>query len=301
MQRLAYMAAYPVIRTVSILPFPLLYLLSDCIYVLVYYVIGYRKKTVRANMRRTLPHLSIEELHKTEKKFYHHFCDSFLEMIKTLGMSPREVAERFVVTNPEALQQIESEGKSAALLTGHYANYEWILGMSQHLTTHKGFGIYKPIKNIYFDRLVRKIRGRLNSELIGVRDVIPTMRKNLREGKHGFYGFVTDQSPLLNSAIHWGKFLGQEVPVQVGGEMLSKKMGLIIAFSKIEKVKRGYYQCAFLRVEGDITKVPNFEVTDNFMHMLEEQILKEPAYYLWTHKRFKHCRNEKAEATVCSE
>ncbi|MFP9115452.1 lysophospholipid acyltransferase family protein [Flavobacterium sp. RHBU_3] len=299
MQRLSYIVAYPIIWGISILPFPLLYILSDCIYVLVYHIIGYRKKVVRANMRRALPHLTKEELHKTEKKFYHHFCDSFLEMVKTLNMSQKEVAERFVVTNPEALHQMESEGKSAALLTGHYANYEWILGMSQHLTTHKGFGIYKPMKNIYFDRLVRRIRGKLNSELIGVKDVIPTMRKNLREGKHGFYGFVTDQSPMLGSAIHWGKFFGQEVPVQVGGEMLSKKMGLNIAFSKIEKVKRGYYQCTFLRVEGDVSKVPNFEVTDNFMHMLEQQIIKEPAYYLWTHKRFKHCREAAVNESQC--
>nr|WP_322624794.1 lysophospholipid acyltransferase family protein [uncultured Flavobacterium sp.] len=298
MQRLSYIVAYPLIWGISILPFPILYFFSDFAYVLIYHVIGYRKKVVRENMKLALPNLTHKEQRKIEREFYHHFCDSFLEMMKTMGMTLDEVCTRFRLTNPEVLQQLEKEGKSVAILTGHYANYEWILGLSKHLTTHVGFGIYKPIKNIYFDRLVRKIRGKLKSELIGIRDVIPTMRKNVREGKHGFYGFVTDQSPMLSSAIHWGKFFGQEVPIQIGGEMLAKKVGLNVVYAKIEKVKRGYYECTFIKVEGDIPKIPNFEVTDNFMKLLEEQIIKAPAYYLWTHKRFKHCKKEE-ENTCC--
>lgn len=298
MQRLAYIIAYPLIFGISILPFPILYFFSDCVYVLVYHIIGYRKKVVRENMKMALPHLTHKEQRKIERQFYHHFCDSFLEMIKTMGMSLDEVCRRFRLTNPEVLQQLEQEGKSVAILTAHYANYEWILGLSKHLTTFVGFGIYKPIKNVYFDRLVRKIRGKLKSELIGIRDVIPTMRKNVREGKHGFYGFVTDQSPMLSSAIHWGKFFGQEVPVQIGGEMLAKKVGLNVVYAKIDKVKRGYYECTFIKVEGDIPAIPNFEITDNYMKLLEQQIIKAPAYYLWTHKRFKHCKKE-AESNSC--
>lgn len=296
MQKLAYLLAYPVIWFVSVLPFTLLYVLSDAAYVIIYYVVGYRKKVVRYNLGIALPHLTPAETKKVEKKFYRHFCDSILEMIKTMGMTKKDVCERFKVTNLEVLKQLEKEGKSVVLLTGHYANYEWILGMSHQVDSHKGYGIYKPVKNIYFDRLVRKIRGKLRSELIGVRDVIPTMRKNLRECRHGFYGFVTDQSPMLGSAIHWGDFFGQEVPIQIGGEMLAKKMGLNIAFAKIEKVKRGYYQCTIIPIEGDIKQAPNFEITDLFMKTLEEQIKEEPAYYLWTHKRFKHCRNKCAVA-----
>jgi Kdo2-lipid IVA lauroyltransferase/acyltransferase len=113
------------------------------------------------------------------------------------------------------------------------------------------------------------------------------MRHNNRTGEKGFYGFITDQSPMLSSAIHWGKFFEQEVPIQIGGEMLSKKLGLNMAYAKIEKVKRGYYECTFIKVDGDIKQIPNYDVTDGFMRMLEDQIRKDPAYYLWTHKRFK--------------
>ncbi|MFP5439789.1 MAG: lysophospholipid acyltransferase family protein [Bacteroidia bacterium] len=292
MQRLAYILAYPLIWFISILPFPALYLLSDMVYVLVYYIIGYRKKTVRENFQLALPHLTPQEKHVLEKRFYHHFCDSFLEMIKTLSITDKEINQRFVFTNFEVIDQLEAEGKSVSVLIGHYASYEWLLLMHTRLEKgYKGYGIYKPIKNVYFDNLVRKMRSHFNAELLGIKEVIPTMRHNNRTGEKGFYGFITDQSPMLSSAIHWGKFFEQEVPIQIGGEMLSKKLGLNMAYAKIEKVKRGYYECTFIKVEGDIKQIPNYDVTDGFMRMLEDQIRKDPAYYLWTHKRFKHRRN----------
>lgn len=292
MQRLAYLLAYPLIWFISILPFPVLYLISDMVYVLVYYIIGYRKKVVRDNFQLALPHLTPQEKHVLEKRFYHHFCDSFLEMVKTLSITDKEINERFVFTNFEVIHELEAEGKSVSVLIGHYASYEWLLVMHTHLEKgFKGYGIYKPIKNVYFDNLVKRMRSHFNAELLGIKEVIPTMRHNNRTGEKGFYGFITDQSPMLSSAIHWGKFFGQEVPIQIGGEMLSKKLGLNMAYAKIEKVKRGYYQCTFIKVEGDIKQIPNYDVTDGFMRMLEDQIYKDPAYYLWTHKRFKHRRN----------
>lgn len=292
MQFLAYALAYPFIWFLSILPFRVLYFISDIVYVIIYYIIGYRKAIVRQNFDLCLPHLSPEEKKKVEKQFYHHFCDSFVEMVKSLNISDEEIKKRFVFTNFEVIHEMEDTGKSTAVLIGHYASYEWLLLLHRYLKKQVGFGIYKPIKNKYFDRLVRKIRGRFGAELIGMRDVIPKMRQNIREGKHGAYGFIMDQSPRLKTAVHWCKFFGMEVPVHVGGEMLAKKMGLNMVYAKIEKVKRGHYQCTFIPIEGDLKDIPNYEVTDNYMLLLEEQIRQTPQYYLWTHNRFKHRKND---------
>jgi len=291
MQLIVYLLAYPFIWFISVLPFRVLYILSDVTYLLIYHIIGYRKKTVRLNFDLCLPHLSITEKRIIEKKFYRHFCDSFVEMAKSLTISDKEIKKRFVFTNFEVAHELEATGKSTVVLIGHYASYEWLLVMHQHFNTQRGFGIYKPIKNKYFDALVKKIRGRFGAELIGMRDVIPTMRKNVREGKHGFYGFITDQSPKIQTAAHWGKFFGMEVPIHVGGEMLAKKIGLNMVYAKVDKIKRGHYTCTFIPVEN-INEVPNFEITDRFMTMLEQQIKEVPQFYLWTHKRFKHRRND---------
>lgn len=296
MQLLAYILAYPIIWFISILPFRVLYFFSDISYVIIYYIVGYRKKTVRQNLSLTLRHLNEGERRIIEKKFYHHFTDSFFEMAKSMTISDKELRKRFVFNNINLVHEYEAKGKSVVLLIGHYASYEWLLYMNRQLTTHKGFGIYKVIRNKYFDQLVKRIRGKFNAELIGARQTIPTMRQNERNGVLGFYGFITDQSPKLSSAIHWCNFFDMEVPIHVGGEMLAKKIGMNMMYAKVSKTSRGYYNCTFVGVDENIKEVPNFEISDNFMKMLEEQILEAPEYYLWTHKRFKHRKNDPPKA-----
>ena len=288
MQLIAYILLYPFFYLVSILPFPILYFLSDILYVITYYVVGYRKKTVRENLQLALPHLNDAERKKIEKKFYHHFCDTLFEMIKTMTISEKEMKKRFVFENIEVVKEYEKKGKSIALICAHYASYEWLLVMNKYLTTHKGFGIYKKIRNKYFDKLVRKIRGKFDAELIDTRSTIPTMRQNQRDGVLGYYGFLSDQSPKLKNAVYWTEVFGIEVPVHVGAELLAKKLDMNVMFVKGSKIKRGYYKAEFIPYPQTPKEVPNFEITDEFIRLMEKQILEAPEYYLWTHKRFKH-------------
>jgi len=292
MHLLGYIVLYPIFWFLSVLPFRVLYFLSDIVYIIIYKIVGYRKSTVRENMRLALPHLSFAERKTIEKKFYHHFCDSFFEMIKMLSLSEEEMGRRFTLNNMELVHEYEAKGKSVALICAHYGSYEWLLVMNKHLSTHKGFGIYKTIRNKYFDDLVKKIRNRFDAELIDTRRIIPAMRDHKRNGILGYYGFLSDQSPKLQSAIHWTKVFGMEVPVHVGAEMLAKKMDLNIMFVKGGKIKRGYYNATFIGLEKPPKEYPNYEITDQFIALMEQQIIEAPEYYLWTHKRFKHRRND---------
>ncbi len=292
MRLLVYLLAYPILWFISILPFRVLYFFSDCIYVLIYHIIGYRKKVVRLNLELCLPHLNEEERRKVEKKFYRHFCDNFLEMIKTMTMSDKEMSKRFVLENMELVHEYEAKGKSIILMCAHYGSYEWLLVMNKSLHTLKGFGVYKKLANPYFDKLVRKIRGRFDAELIDTKETVPVMLNNKRKGILGYYGFISDQSPKIYRVPYWGKFFGMEVPVHGGAELLAKKLDMNIMFVKGAKVKRGHYKATFIPYVNDPKEIPNFEITDRFLRLLEQQIIEEPAYYLWTHKRFKNRRND---------
>jgi KDO2-lipid IV(A) lauroyltransferase len=247
---------------------------------------------VRKNLWLALPHLSVAERRKVEKKFYRHFCDTLLEMVKTITVSVAEIQKRFDIVNPEAINEIEARGKGVVFICGHYCSYEWMLVMNRQLTTHKGFGIYKTIRNKYFDRLVKKLRGRFDAELIDTRRIIPAMRDHKRKGIMGFYGFLSDQSPKLTSTIYWGNFFDMEVPMHVGAEILAKKLDLNILFVKSSKTGRGRYRAQFIPFEGNPKDMPNYLISDMFMKMLEDDIKEAPEYYLWTHKRFKHRKND---------
>ncbi len=287
MQFLVFILAFPFLWIISILPFWLFYKLSDFIYLIVYHIIGYRKKTVRENIALALPHLSDAERLVIEKKSYHHLCDMFLEMIKTMTMSSTEMNKRFVLTNLEVVKEYEKKGKSTILLASHYASWEWLLTLNAK-TSFKGIAVYKKIANKYFDKLVRDIRSKYNAELVVTNKSIQLMAKNQEEGILCMYGLASDQSPKLNRAFHWDTFMGIEVPVHTGAEMLAKRYDLTVLFVKVKKVRRGYYEATFVPITDNPKSIPDYQITHTFLHEVEKQILEAPEYYFWTHKRWKH-------------
>jgi len=289
MQLLVYILVFPFLWMISILPFRVFYWFSDLIYLIVYRVVGYRKQTVRDNIALALPHLTTTERLAIEKKFFRHMCDMFLEMIKTLSISHKEMDKRFKITNIELVKEFEEKGKSTILMTSHYASWEWLMTLNNQ-TKFYGVGVYKKIANKYFDQLVRDIRSRFNAELVETTKAIPLMRDNEKTGKLFMYGLVSDQSPKLDRAFHWHKFMGIEVPVHTGAEMLAKRYDFNVLFVDVKKVKRGYYEATFVNISEDPTSIPNFEMTERYLKLVEKQILDAPEYYLWTHKRWKHKR-----------
>lgn len=287
MQYLIYLLVYPVLWCISILPFPLLYLFSNFVYVIVYYIVGYRKSTVRENLAIAFPEMSAKQRLAIEKKSYRHLCDMFLEMIKTMTISESEMDKRFKFTNLEVYTNLEKEGKSIALMCAHYASYEWVISMNKFITFN-GYAIYKRIANPHFDKLVRDIRSKFKAYLITTKDTIPAIQENESKDIHGVYGFASDQSPKASKAYHWGTFMNIKTPVHTGAEMLAKKFDMNVIFLKVKKVKRGYYEATFEILSKDAAKVPNYEITDRFLQLVEKQIHEAPEYYLWTHKRWKH-------------
>lgn len=287
MQLLVYILVYPILWTISILPMRLLYAFSDLVFILVYHIIGYRKKTVRYNLDLVFPEKSKQEKDIIIKKFYHHLCDIILESIKSLSISEAALKKRYKPTNIELIQELEANGKSIVLVLGHYANWEWVF-ILQRYVSFKGHAIYKRLKNKHFDALVKRIRAKYNTFLITTKETIPTLIKAKRNGELTINGFISDQTPKHNKAFHWNEFMGIKVPIHTGAEMLAKKLDMPVVYLKVTKVKRGYYEVTFKTLAHNSKEYENYELTDTFIKLLEEQIREAPEYYLWTHKRWKH-------------
>lgn len=289
MKLVLYLITYPLFWFISILPFRLLYLLSDIFYVLIYKIIGYRKKTVKYNLALALPHLSDKERLEIEKKSYKHLCDTFVEIIKTMSISQEEMDKRFQFSNMEVCQDLEKKEKSIVVLCAHYASYEWAISMNKYLK-FKGFAIYKQLSNPYFDKLIKKIRSKHKAYLITTKETQEVIEKNKLNGVFGVYGFAGDQSPKAGKAKHWGPFMGVTVPIHTGAEMLAKRFDMNAIFLKIKRLKRGHYEASFEVLSDNVNAVPDYQITDTFIKKVEQQILEAPEFYFWTHKRYKHAK-----------
>jgi len=286
MQLLAFILIYPVLWIISILPHHVFYGFSNFIYFMVYRLIGYRRKVVRANLELVFPNKSKNELDGIEEKFYRHMCDMFMEMIKTMSISKEAVKRKYHVTNIDLLREIEKK-KSILIVCSHYANWEWNVSINNYIES-KGYAVYQKINNSYFDNLIQKIRAKWNTELITQKDTVKTVVRNHQNHIGAVYGMVSDQSPQVKRAQYWKDFMGVKVPIFNGAEALARKLDLAVVFLKVSKVKRGYYQAEFIPITLAGSSTEQNEITDKFIELTEQQIKERPEHYLWTHRRWKH-------------
>lgn len=291
MQFLIYIIVYPFLWSISKLPFRLLYIVSDGLYILLYHIIGYRRKVVNNNLRLVFPDKTEKEIATIRKKFYKHLCDMFLEMAKTMSISKKELEKRFKITNPEEFKRLESLNKSVILIFGHYASWEWSIVLQNYIN-FKGLAVYKKLANQHFDKLVRDIRSKFNTTLISTKETINVINQNESQGIKSITGFLSDQSPRLSKDVYWSSFMGINTPCFTGAERLAKRLDLSTAYLKVTKVKRGFYEAEIITLAEDSKKYDNYELTDLFLKELEKQIHKAPEYYFWTHKRWKHSDNK---------
>lgn len=287
MQLLAYLIAYPPLWLVSRLPFRVIYFISDVLYQLIYHIVGYRKKVVYGNLKLVFPQKTDQELISIQKRFYKHMCDMFLEMVKTLGISEKELHKRFTFTNVEVIHDFEAKNMSMMTFFPHYASWEWTIALDP-LIQSKGYAIYQKIGNKYFDALVRRIREKFGTTLISTRETPAVVKSNRRNNQLSIYGILSDQSPMRMHAKHWTDFMGIKVPVHVGAEVLCKKLNIPAVYLKVEKLKRGHYKGTFIVLAEKPNEYNDFEITDSFLKHVEQSIHEAPEYYFWTHKRWKH-------------
>ncbi|MDV7188018.1 lipid A biosynthesis acyltransferase [Lutibacter sp. TH_r2] len=288
MDLIIYILVYPLIWIISILPFRILYLFSDFLYVIVYYLVGYRKKVVLDNLKLAFPEKEEKELLLIRKKFYHHFVDVFMEMIKSFTISEKQIYKRYKYTNVDFLNELYNNGKSSILVGAHYANWEWIMCLNQ-LVKYKGVAAYTKVNNVYLNNAILKSRGKFGVLLKQTSKIIKEMDYNHTNNIQAMYGLLSDQSPQLKKTHYWGQFFGvKNLPIHTGAEMLAKKYDMNFLYMNVEKIKRGYYEITFELITENAKKYANYELTDIFLNKVEKQVNTKPAYYFWTHKRFKH-------------
>ena len=287
MQLIAYILIYPILWLISILPFRLLYGLSDVLWLFLYKIFGYRKSTVKENLRLVFPEKSEKEISKITSQFYHHLCDMILEAIKSMTISEKELKKRYKFTNIELINNLEDKQRSIILMCGHYGSWEWVFIMQKYIN-YKGYAIYKRLANKYFDKLVKRIRAKFDTHLITTKETFNILSESKKRGELTINGFASDQSPKATKAFHWNEFMGIKVPMYTGAETLAKKLDMAVVFFGVKRIKRGYYETTFKTITENPNDCKDYEITDLFFKLVEEQIIEAPQYYLWTHKRWKH-------------
>jgi len=288
MGTLGYYIALPFIYGISLLPFPLLYVVSDFFYLVIYRILGYRKQVVLTNLRNSFPEKSEAEVRAIAARFYQWFCDLTLETLKTLTVKPEAVRKRVTFEGIDILRGYARQNRSIILVLGHYGNWE-LAGArySQEKDIPQLYVIYHPLANPHFDRLMHRMRTRHGTKLYKMREASKDMLRD--KDQLTATAFIADQTPSPSRA-YWTTFLGQDTPVFMGTETLARKLDKPVVYICITRPKRGYYQMKMETLVADPKATRIGEITEVHTRRLEADIKKSPELWLWTHRRWKHRR-----------
>lgn len=267
------------------MPFPLLYVCSDLLFVVVYYIIGYRKKIVWENIAKAFPDLNAAEVKTIQKKFYKDFCDNCFELIKLKTISASELNKR-MIGNWEVFHNILQEGKTCYALLGHRFNWEWANAACGLNSLQPFYGIYLPLSNKNSDEILKSMRTRMGSHMVAATHIIKLFKSIHKEPS--IVGFIADQSPgNLRDAI-WVNFLNRPAPFMCGPEKAARTARACVVYAQITKIKRGYYQVHLQQITEDASIMPPNWITLQYVKFLTAEIYQQPSNWLWSHRRWKH-------------
>jgi Kdo2-lipid IVA lauroyltransferase/acyltransferase len=283
--RLVY---YLLILPISLLPYPILYLFSDFIDLIIFHLIGYRKEVIFTNIKKSFPEKTEREQKLIVRNFYRHFCDLIFESLKGFTISEKHLKNRMKVRNPEVLNRFYDEGKDVILVGGHYNNWEIFASGIGLICKHIPIGIYKPLNSSYFDNKMKISRERFRLVMCPMNETKDYLEKDF--GKPKATIFAIDQTPSNMQNCHWMRFLNQDTPVFYGSEKFAKAYNCPVVFGKLYKIKRGFYELEYEILCEFPQDTEHGEITELSTRRLEKDIIDKPEFWLWTHRRWKHKR-----------
>ncbi len=269
----------------SLLPFWIIFGLAQISYFLLFVVIGYRKKVVYENLKNSFPHKSELEIHLEAKRFYRHFCEIFIESVKLLTISRKQMKKRYSFKNIELLEEFYSQKKSIILYAAHFGNWEWMASLQLH-TKYQMYSFYQKQSNKYFNDFMIQIRERFGNICVESQSGFKVLLKNSREKNLTITYVIGDQSPMSKSSMYWTDFLNQETAFLVGSDKMAKKCNQQLIYPHITQKKKGYYELEFKIIPMN----SEIEPIETYSKLLEKNIQEQPELWLWSHRRWKRKR-----------
>ena len=295
MSKILYPIVYGFCYLISLLPLRVLYCISDVLYLLLYKLIGYRRRVVRNNLSTAFPEKDERERRTIEKKFYHFFCDYIIETIKLLSIRRKTLLKHMEYRNMEEMERCFDEGQSVCALLGHYCNWEFLttvnVGWKRYPEAKVGL-VYHPLSSKVVDRLIIATRQHTGGVAVPKQEVLRYMIRYKQQGLHSLFGLISDQSPKWENIHLWLPFLNHETPVFTGAERLIRKMNNAVFYAEMSRPKRGKYVVNFQLMTREPGTLEENELTRMFFLRLEDTIRQTPYLYLWSHDRWKRTREE---------
>jgi len=286
MQALFFYVTYPLVYLIASLSFKTLYRVSDLLYHILR-LSGYRKNVVVENLRNSFPDKDEAEIEMLCEQYFRYLCDLILETFKTLRMTEKEAKERCVFNTTPWLEDLYEKKKSIIIVMGHYGNWEWAGPSFSLYTNYQLVVIYRPLSNTYFENMMAGMRTKFGTRITPVNNTLRKMVEYRNEVTAT--AFIADQTASQRDA-YWTTFLNQETAVFTGPEKLAAKFNYPVVYMNVNRTRRGYYTVSPELLFMEPKEAREGDISEAFTNRLEKEIVRDPVVWLWSHRRWKHKR-----------
>jgi len=279
----------PVLYFISILPFSVLYGISNVIAFLFIHVLNYRKDVVFSNLKRAFPEKSEDEINYLAKKYYLHLSDLFVETIKCLSMSKKEVLKRMRNVNQDLYESFFVKNQNCIVVMSHCGNWEWVCLMSQLTCKQQVYSTYKPLSHQGFNAMMYAIRTKFGSVLVSMNETLRMVLNNENERSNYVIALLGDQNPANTNNVYWASnFLNQETAFLNGPAKMAKRFNIPMVYLSSTKLKRGFYEAHTELLVANPSLVSESEISEILVKRIEQEIISQPEIWLWSHRRWKY-------------
>jgi Kdo2-lipid IVA lauroyltransferase/acyltransferase len=273
------------IKFLSRLPMRALYVLSTFLYLLAFYVVRHRHHVIREQLEKVYPQSSDAERRRIHKQFLKNFCDVMVEVLKSVSMTEADMCARVQLLNPDQARRYLDAGQSVMFVTSHLCNWEWLL---HGVTLQLGYPVdaaYKPLHDQWAERLALRIRTRFGARLIPAKELLADFLQ--RRAIVRAVGMNADQAPISTDKRYWTRFLGQDTAFYIGAEQIARATRLPIVYAAMRRLRRGFYEVEFIPLWDGRERSPPNSVTERYARACEIEVLKSPADWLWSYRRWR--------------
>ncbi len=280
------------------LPLKFLYHIGDFISWIFNRLIQYRKSEVYVNLSRSFPEYNYRKIRETADGFYKHLGEIIAETIWFAGCKGRPERVRkqniYKYENTDMLLNLR-EKRGIICMRSHMGNWEISGGiyeynrewkMEERLPQDCLFVAYRPLRNAVSDQIFYNNRGGVLPGYKGMIKDTELLRNVIKnKDKNPVYMVIADQFPYM-ACHHVGNFLNQPTEGMLGAFSLAHKLGLAVVTSHESRDGRGKYRCSYEILSEDASKDNPEELMRLYFAKLEEDIRKDPANWLWSHRRW---------------
>lgn len=265
-----------------------MYLLSDILYLIVYHLVRYRRRVTRENLAACFPDKTQKQRNVLQRQYYRYMCDLLVEGAYNLYATPPAIKRRYRITNRQLVDRYYEQGQTVVLMSAHYGNWEYMVSSLNMQLLHHGIGVGKPLHDKLTAQFITRRRTRYGTQVVDHTDVRQHVAFFQRHHVPCALMMLSDQSPSNPHKSYWTSFLGRDTAFLYGAENFARKYNYPVLYYVVHRVRRGYYEITFSPLCENPAEVPQYTIVERYVRRLEQDILADPRYWLWSHRRWKH-------------